>query len=150
MVKQTYPRQMSCPEVTGYPVWVLMALQSLSFLEVGLELKISSFPWGNIFEVQSSRVLSQHIHVYAMHLHSSCSAAEAFLGGKVCGKVNCRTDPEGKKICFTDEVCVQLWGNSLNLTADALVLSAPSRKALWFRLWIAVFHKHPHYFRVRN
>lgn len=57
MVEQTYPRQMSCPEVTGYPVWVLMALPILSFLEVGLELKVSSFPWGNMFEVLSSRVL---------------------------------------------------------------------------------------------
>lgn len=57
MVEQTYPRQMSCPEVTGYPVWVLMVLPILSFSEVGLELKVSSFPWGNMFEVLSSRVL---------------------------------------------------------------------------------------------
>lgn len=42
MVEQTGPRQMSCPEVTGYPVWVLMALQTLSFSEVGLDSKISS------------------------------------------------------------------------------------------------------------
>lgn len=57
MVEQTYPRQMSCPEATGYPVWVLLALPILSFSEVGLELKVSSFPWGNMFEVLSSRVL---------------------------------------------------------------------------------------------
>lgn len=54
MVKQTYPRWMSCPEVTGYPVWVLMALQSLSFLEVGLELKISSFPWGTYLKFRAA------------------------------------------------------------------------------------------------
>lgn len=60
MVEQTYPRQMSCPEVTGYPVWVSMALQTLSFSELGLELKISSFPWGNMFEVLSSSPLTAH------------------------------------------------------------------------------------------
>lgn len=98
MAEQMYPRQMSCPEGIGYPVWVLMALQTLSFSEVGLELKIPSFPWGDTFEVQSSRVLSESVHVYAMHLHSSCFAVEAFLRGKVCGKGNCKTDPEGKKI----------------------------------------------------
>lgn len=108
VVEQTYPCQMSCPEVTGYPVWVLMELQTLSFSEVGLELKLSSFPWGNLFEVLSSRVLWEYIHVYAMHPYSFSFAAEAFLRGKACGKVTFRTDSEGKKICFTgfSEVCV--------------------------------------------
>lgn len=100
MVEQTYPRQLSCPEVTGYPVWVLMALPILSFSEVGLELKVSSFPRGNMFEVLSSRVLWQHIHVYAIHLHSFCFAVEALLRGKDWRKVNSRTDPGGKKNLF--------------------------------------------------
>lgn len=49
----------------------------------GFEVKNSSFLCGNMFEVLSSRVLWQHICIYAVYLHFFCFVAEASLRGKV-------------------------------------------------------------------
>lgn len=55
----------------------------VKIFEVGFEVKISSFPWGNTFEVLSSRVLWQRIQTYAIYLYFFCVVAEVSLRGKV-------------------------------------------------------------------